>query len=103
MQDWYLKFKELDEKACEIDEKIEIHGLDEDGEYDDKVKYILENENDLEIFENLEPEEVMSELKDYHCNLCENVFETEIRLVVHEWQDHREKSTLIVVPRNPPP
>ena len=70
--------------ACEIDEKIEIHGLDKDCEYDVKVKYILEKENDLEIFENLEPEEVMSEFKDYHCNLCGNVFEPEIRLVAHE-------------------
>ena len=69
----YLKSKELDEKDCEIDEKIEMNGLDEDGEYDAKVNYILENENDFEIFENVEPEENMSETKEYHCNLCENV------------------------------
>ena len=95
----YLKSKELDEKDCEIDEKIEMHGLDEDGEYDAKVNYILENENDLEIFENVDSKENLSEAKDHNCNLCE----TEIRLVAHEWQDHRGKSTLIVVPRSPPP
>jgi hypothetical protein len=67
------------------------------------MKYILENENDLEIFEDAETKEDMSGFQDYPCNLCENVFEAEIRLVAHEWQDHRGKSTLIVVPRNPPP
>ena len=80
-----------------------MHRLDEDGEYDDKVKYILENENDLEIFDDVEAKEDMSELNDYHCNFCENVCETEIRLAAHEWQYHRGKSTLIVVPRKLPP
>ena len=94
----YLKAKDLDEKNCETEEKIEIHELDEDNEFDDKIKYILENESVLEIFE-----EVGLETEDFDCNYCENVCETEVRLVAHLWQVHRGKSTLILVPRNPPP
>ena len=62
------------------------------------MNYILENESEVKIFE-----EVESEPSDYHCNFCESIFETEIRLVAHLWKDHRGKSTLIIIPRNPPP
>ena len=77
----YLKSKDLDEKECEIDEKIEFHQLDEDNEFDDKMNYILENESEVKIFEEHE-----SEPQDYHCNFCESILETEIQLVAHLWK-----------------
>jgi hypothetical protein len=94
----YLKAKDLDELNCEIEEKIEFHELDEDNEFDDKMNYILENESEVKVFEEKE-----SETSEYDCNYCENIFETEIRLVAHVWKDHRGKSTLVIIPRNPPP
>ena len=98
----YLKSKDSDEKNCDIDEKIELHELDEDNEYDEKVEHLVENENDLKIFEEGGSDDI-SEPIDYNCDCCENVYETEIRLLAHIWQDHRGKSTFIAVPRIPPP
>ena len=96
----YLKSKDHDVNDCENTEKIEFHELDEDDEYEEKMKHLVENENTLKIFQE---EEVVPEDLDFSCNFCENKFEKEIRLLAHFWQDHRGKSTFIVVPRTPPP
>ena len=98
----YLKFKDSDEKQCEIDEKIVFHELDEDDEYDEKVEHLVENENDLKIFEEGGSDDFRWPV-DYNCHCCEHIHETEIRLLAHFWKDHRGKSTFIAVPRNPPP
>ena len=94
----YLKAKELDEIKCEIEEKVEFHELDEDDEFDDKVNYLLENESEVKVFAENE-----LDTSENYCNYCENHFETEIRLLAHNWKDHRGKSTFIVIPRNSPP
>ena len=75
----FLKSKDSDEKDCENDEKIEYHELDEDIEFEDKINYILENENDVKIFDEVES-------SDYYCNFCEKTSETEIQLVSHLWK-----------------
>ena len=90
----FLKTKDLDEKPCDVDEKIEFHELDEDYEYDEKMVYICENESSLETFEEIEA-------SDYTCSFCEKECETDIRLVAHIWKDHGGKSRVTVVPRNP--
>ena len=48
----------------------------------------------MKIFEEWESDEI-GEPIDYNCDCCENIFETEIRLLVHIWHDHGGKSTLV--------
>ena len=64
------------------------------------MKHLVENENYLKIFEE---GDYINDPIDYNCDCCENIFETESRLLAHIWQDHRGKSTFIAVPRNPHP
>ena len=94
----FLKTKDIDEHACEIDDKIEFHELDEDGEYDEKIEHICENESGLET---LEENERIPGPSDYACNFCEKECESDIRLVAHIWKDHGGKSRVTIIPRNP--
>jgi hypothetical protein len=57
---------------------------------------ILENESEVKVFEEKE-----SETSEYYYIYCENIFETEIRLVAHVLKEHRGKSTLVIIPINP--
>ena len=61
----YLKSKDHDVNDCENTEKIEFHELDEDDEYEEKIKHLVENENTLKIFEE---EEMVPEDLYFSCN-----------------------------------
>ena len=97
----YLKNKDLDEINCDEDQKFEAHELDEDINYDEKINYMAEHEDSLEIFDEKENDNIFG-LPDFSCYFCENIFETEIRLVSHIWKDHKGKSTFILVPKMDP-
>ena len=60
----YLKSKDHDVNDSENTEKIEFHELDEDDEYEEKIKHLVENENTLKILE----EEVIPEDLYFSCN-----------------------------------
>ena len=100
----FLKNKDtFEEGACEIEQKIDLHELDDDPEYNEKVAYISENENDLEIYDKtFEHEQNSSEGSEIDCLFCEIKATTEIRMIAHMWAIHNAKSKAIVIPRIPP-
>ena len=101
---YFLKNKDtFEEDICDIEQKILLHELDDDPEYNEKVTYIEENENDLEIVDKtFEPEENSETSSDIECLFCEIVATTEIRMIVHMWAIHNAKSKAIIIPRIPP-
>ena len=47
----FLKTKDaFEEKPCEIKERIDMHDLDDDADYREKVNQISEHETDFEVF-----------------------------------------------------
>ena len=100
----FLKTKDLEDKVCETDENVVLHQLNDNLEYDRKVDFILENENDWEILEDseIEIEAEISEPAVLDCPLCETKTFTEIRNIAHVWKNHQAKSTLLLIPKTPP-
>ena len=98
----FLKAKDLEDEACETNKKIVLHQLDDDLEYDGKVDYILENENDWEILEDSDIETEILEPAAMDCPLCETKILTEMKNIVHMWKEHQGKSTVLLIPRTPP-
>ena len=97
---YFLKNKDtFEEEACDIEQKIQLHELDDDPEYNEKVSYLEENENDLEIIDRTFEAEASTDIE---CLFCEIVATSEIRMIVHMWTIHNAKSKAIIIPRIPP-
>ena len=83
----FLKAQDIKDLENATNGQIFLHELDENDEYNEKIDYILENENCLNILEESESYE-----QDFNCDVCGVRTVTEIKCIGHIWQKRQEKS-----------